>query len=127
MIIKRDGSLTTGTALNPNNVWAGSAFEYLRGQSFVSLGIVTPAAVASAGLLTAFYIGNALIAEEFTVPAIDPAVFGIDSPSLANNMFIQAAGNGGDRLVNTLRNPTAGTVKYSAVVQIVPSGGGRRG
>lgn len=127
MIIKRDGSLLTATSLNPNNIWAGSAFEYLRGPSFVSMGIVTPAPVANAGLLTAVYIGAALIAEEFVVPAIDPAVFGIDSASLANNFYIQAAGNGGDRLVSTLRNPTGGTVKYDAVAQIVPSGGGRRG
>lgn len=126
MIIKRNGSLTTGTTLTPNNVWSGSAFEYLKGPAYVSIGIITPAAVAAAGLLTACYIGAALIAEEFTVPMCDPAVFGINSAALSNQFYLQAAGNGGDRIVNTLRNPTGGTVTYDAIALITPAGGGRR-
>jgi hypothetical protein len=124
MIIKRDGSLLTVTALNPNNVWAGSAFEYLRGPSFVNMGVITPG--AAGGLLTAAYIGAALVAEEFEVPFSDPAVRGTDYPMIQEAYLIQAAGNGGDRLVNTLRNPTGGTLAYSAVAQITPAGGGRR-
>jgi len=125
MIIKRDGSLTTGTTLNPNNLWSGSAFEYLRGPSYVNIGIISPTTAALSGLLSACYVGAALVAEEFTVPNVDPAIFGLNTPQLANNFYIQAGGNGGDRLVNTLRNPTAGTVAYDAIAQIVPSGGGR--
>lgn len=124
MLIKRDGSLTTGIALNPNNVWAGSAFEYLRGPSFLNVGIITPG--AAGGLLTAMYVGAALIAEEFEVPFSDPAVRGTDYPMIQEAYLVQAAGTGGDRLVNTLRNPTGGTLTYSAVAQITPAGGGRR-
>lgn len=124
MIIKRDGSLGTGVTLNPNNVWAGSAFEYLRGPAFVSVGIITPG--AAGGLLTAMYIGSNLIAEEFVVPFSDPAVRGTDYPMIAEAYLIQAAGNVNDRLVNTLRNPTGGTVAYSAVAMITPAGGRRR-
>lgn len=124
MIIKRDGSLLTLTALNPNNVWSGSAFEYLRGPSFLSIGIVTPG--AAGGLLAAQYVGSALIAEEFEVPFSDPAVRGTDYPMIAEAYLMQAAGVGGDRLVTTLRNPTAGTLTYSAVAMIQPSGGRRR-
>lgn len=126
MIIKREGSLTTGTALNPNNLWSGSAFEYLRGPSYVSVGLSSLTTRALAGLLTAFYIGANLIAEEHTMPNTDPAIFGLDAAQLQNNFYIQAAGNGGDRLVTTVRNPTAGTVAFNGVVQIVPAGGGRR-
>jgi hypothetical protein len=86
VIIKRNGSLTTGTTLNPNNVWSGSAFEYLKG----------------------------------------PAIYGRNNAVLANDFYIQAGGVGGDRIVSTLRNPTAGTVAYDAIALITPVGGGRR-
>lgn len=124
MLIKRDVSLTTGTTLNPNNLWAGSAFEYLRGPSFINIGMITPG--TAGGLLTACYVGNSLIAEEFLVPFNNPAVRGTDYPMVAEAYLIQAGGNGGDRLVNTLRNPTGGTLTCSAVAQITPAGGGRR-
>jgi hypothetical protein len=123
MLIKRDGSLLTVTALNPNNVWSGSAFEYLRGPSFVQIGLITPG--AAGGLLAAMYVGASLIAEEFEVPFSDPAVRGTDYPMIAEAYLISAAGAGGDRLVTTLRNPTGGTLTYSAVALITPSG--RRG
>jgi hypothetical protein len=124
MIIRRNGSLLTVTALNPNNVWAGSAFEYLRGPSFISIGIQTPG--TAGGLLAAQYVGSALIAEEFEVPFSAPTVYGSNQPMLSDQMFIQAAGVGGDRLVTTLRNPTGGTLTYTALAIIQPAGGGRR-
>jgi len=124
MIIKRVGSLLTTAALNPNNVWAGSAFEYLRGPSFISIGIITPG--TAGGLLAAQYVGSALIAEEFEVPFAAPTVWGPNQPVSPDTMFIQAGGVGGDRLVTTLRNPTGGTLTYSALAIIQPAGGGRR-
>lgn len=124
MIIKRDGSLATGVTLNPNNVWSGSAFEYLRGPSFINLGIITPG--AAGGLLAAQYVGGNLIAEEFLVPFSDPAVRGTNYPMIAEAYLMQAGGNAQDRLVTTLRNPTGGTLTYSAVAMITPAGNGRR-
>lgn len=126
MIISRTGSLTTGTSLNPNNVWSGSSFEYLKGPALVAIGIISQTTQALKGLLTACYIGPALIAEEFEVPNVDPAIAGWNTPMLQQNVYITGGGNGGDRLVNTLRNPTAGTVAYNAVALITPAGGGRR-
>lgn len=124
MMIKRDGSLTTGTSLNPNNIWSGSAFEYLRGPSLVSLGIVTPA--AAGGLLSAFYCGSALIAEEYVVPTDNRGAAAGAGPLGSDDFYLQAAGMAGDRLVSTLRNPTGGTLTYSAVALITPVNGGRR-
>lgn len=124
MIIRRNGSLATVTALNPNNVWSGSAFEYLRGPSFLSVGIMTPG--TAGGLLAAMYVGSALIAEEFEVPFSAPTVWGANQPMMSDQMFIQAGGVGGDRLVTTLRNPTGGTLAYTALAIIQPAGGGRR-
>jgi hypothetical protein len=123
MLIKRVGSLATGVTLNPNNIWSGSAFEYLRGPSFISAGIITPG--TSGGLLSAFYVGSALIAEEFEVPFRAPTVDGPNQPE-TDELYMQAGGLGGDRLVNTLRNPTGGTVTYSALALITPAGGGGR-
>jgi hypothetical protein len=126
MIIKRNGSLTTGTTLNPNNVWSGSAFEYLKGPAIIAIGLMSPTTFALSGLLSACYVGSALIAEEYTVPNIDPAIFGRNNAIMANDFYIQAGGNGGDRIVSTLRNPTGGTVAYDAIAMITPVGGGRR-
>lgn len=124
MLIKRDGSLTTGATISPNNIWAGSAYEYLKGPSFVNIGLVTPG--AAGGLLSTCTIGGATIAEEFVVPFSDPAVRGTNYPMVAEAYLIQAGGTTLDRIVNTLRNPTGGTLTYSAVAQITAAGGGRR-
>lgn len=126
MIIKREGSLVAGAALNPNNLWSGSAFEYLKGPSFLSLGIVSLTTRALSGLLTAFFVGSNLVAEEFTMPNNDPAIKGTDSPLISDQFYIQAAGNQNDRVVSTVRNPTAGTVAFNGILQVVPAGGGRR-
>jgi hypothetical protein len=126
MIIKRTGTLATVTTLNPNNIWSGSAFEYLKGPAIVQIGLISVTTQALQGLLAAVYVGSALIAEEFTVPNVDPAIYGENTAQLANNFYIQAGGNGGDRLVTTLRNPTAGGIVYDAIALITPMGGGRR-
>lgn len=123
MFIKRVGSLTTGTTLNPNNIWSGSAFEYLKGPSFISIGIITPG--TAGGLLAAQYVGSALISEEFEVPFRAPTVDGPNQPE-TDELYLQAGGVGGDRVVTTLRNPTGGTLTYSALAMIQPAGGRRR-
>ena len=124
MIIKRDATLNAGLTLNPNNVWSGSAFEYLRGPSYISIGIITPG--AAGGLLAAQYVGGALIAEEFLVPFSDPAVRGTDYPMIAEAYLMQMGGGQNDRLVTTLRNPTVGNLAFSAVAMIQPASGRRR-
>jgi len=123
MFIKRTGSLTTGTTLNPNNVWSGSAFEYLKGPSFISIGIIT--AGTAGGLLAAQYVGSSLIAEEFEVPFRAPTVDGPNQPE-TDELYLQAGGLGGDRVVTTMRNPTGGTLTFSAIALIQPAGGRRR-
>ena len=64
--------------------------------------------------------------KEFEVPFSAPTVWGGNQPMLSDQMFIQAAGVGGDRLVTTLRNPTGGTLAYTALAIIQPAGTGRR-
>ena len=124
MFIKRDGSLAAGATLNPNNLWAGSAFEYLQGPSLISIGLVTPA--AAGGLLSAMYVGGALIGEEYVVPTDNRGAAAGAAPLASDDFWIMAAGRQNDRLVNTLRNPTAGALTYSGIALITPAGGGRR-
>jgi len=128
MIIKRTATLATVSTLNPNNIWSGSAFEYLKGPAIVSVGLISCTTQALSGLLSAFYVGAALIAEEYVVPNIDPAIYGRNNALMHQDFYIQAGGGGGDRIVSTLRNPTAGTVAYDAIAVITPmgNGGGRR-
>lgn len=126
MIISKQYSVATGVTLNPNNLWSGSAYEYLKGPALVAIGIISTTTQALKGMLTACYVGSMLIAEEYEVPNVDPAIMGLNTPMMSNNVYIQAGGNGGDRLVNTLRNPTAGTIVGNGTAIITPVGGGRR-
>jgi hypothetical protein len=121
-VIKKDGSLAAGLSLTPNNIWAGSAFELLPWAASISIAIVTPA--AAGGLLTACYVGGALIAEEYVVPADNRGAAAGAGPIIPDDYLIQAGGAAGMRLVNTLRNPTGGALTYSAVAIIMPYGGG---
>lgn len=126
MIISRNGSLLTGVTLNPNNIWSGSAFEIMRGPTYCTLGVITPA--AAGGLLASQYMGSQLIAEEFLVPFRAPTVDGPSQPVIPGDMFLSMGGNAGERLVTTLRNPTGGTLTYNALALLTPAGGrGRRG
>lgn len=126
MIIKRDGSIAAGNALTPNNIWAGSAFEYLRGPAFLSFGIVCVGATAAAtnNLMIGITVGAALVAEEYEAPGVVNAVRGVTYPQIAEAFLVQAAGTGGDRLVTTARNIDATNARvFSAVVQITPARG----
>jgi len=118
MIIKRTATLATVSTLNPNNIWSGSAFEYLKGPAIVSVGLISCTTQAISGLLSAFYVGAALIAEEYTVPTQDPAIRGMNTAKISDQFYLQAGGNGGDRVVSTLRNPPGGAIIFRAIAQI---------
>jgi hypothetical protein len=123
-MIKKDGSLLTATTLTPNNLWSGSAYEYLGGPSLISIAIVTPA--AAGGLLSSTTVGGVTIAEEYLVPTDNRGAAAGAGPLASDDFQIQAAGNIMQRIVSTLRNPTGGTLTYSAVCIVTPVGGGRR-
>jgi|KBSMisStaDraftv2_1062788.scaffolds.fasta_scaffold43948_2 hypothetical protein len=126
MIMQRLQSLATTATLNPNNFWAGSAFEYLKGPAFIAIALYSITTQALSGVLSAAYIGSNLIAEEYTVPNQDPAIWGANLPQIQNAFYLTGGGNGGDRIVNTLRNPTGGTVVTQGTAIITPAGRGRR-
>lgn len=102
---------TTNIAANSvdENVLSGSAFEFLRGRSFVSMGIVQ----AATGLFVTIQAGGNVIAEEFE-PPIEATAF----PQTNEDFYFNTFGAAGDRLVIRVRNSTAGAIDVRTVVQI---------
>jgi len=91
------------------NVLAGSAFEFARGRSFVSMGMVQ----AATGLFVTLQAGGNVIAEEFP-PPIEPTAF----PQTNEDFYFNSFAVSGDRLVVRVRNSTGGAIVIRVVVQI---------
>lgn len=91
-----------------DNLFNGSAFEYLRAPA-----IVTVACLASAtGAFITLQVGPTVVLEE-SAPAVGTAM-----PIAPDNFLYVAAGVPGDRLVLRARNPTGGSITFRAVAQI---------
>lgn len=110
-----------------NNLVSGSAFEFARVQSVYSIGIFASAS----GAFTTIQGGSDIIAEEFPCPvsgiaANNPSGAAMTTtsqfPVIPDEMYFTDVLNPGDRLVIRFRNPTAGAITASFVVQIAPTG-----
>lgn len=96
------------TATNSDNIWAGSAFEYMR-----SNGVCSAAVVASAtGAFITIQSGPDVVVEES--PPYVLAAF----PVVPDQFFYNWAAAIGDRLLCRLRNPTGGTITFRTVLNI---------
>jgi len=107
-VIQKETSVAAGVA--NDNIFAGSAFEYIRSPGVVSIGAV---ASATGGFIT-IQAGPTLILEE-SPPAIKATM-----PVVPDDFLYQAAVVPGDRLVLRFRNPTGGALVIRAVAQIAP-------
>ena len=107
-VIQRETSVAAG-GVN-DNIFSGSAFEYVR-----QPGVVSIAAVASAtgGFIT-LQAGPTLILEE------SPPTVKVTMPTVPDDFLYQSAVVPGDRLVLRFRNPTAGALVLRAVAQLSP-------
>lgn len=105
-VIQRELSLPAG-AVN-ENILSGSAFEFARQNSLVSIGVVASAT----GTFATINSGSDVVAEEFA-PAIK-ATF----PIIPDEMYYSDVAAQGDRLVIRVRNPTAGAITLRAIVQL---------
>ena len=110
-----------------NNVIAGSAFEFAKVQSIYSIGV----AQSNQGGFCTIQGGSDIIAEEFPPPVIgiaanNPSAAAVTTtsayPVVPDEMYFTDVLNSGDRLVIRYRNPTAGAIVLSTVVQISPTG-----
>jgi hypothetical protein len=121
-VIVRSADIAAG-AVNAN-IWAGSVFEYARSNGLLSIGLVSPETAAAgpvAGLLATINVGADVVAEEFAVPTLDPAVMGINAPIIPDHFWFQDAAAQGDRIVTSIRNPTAGALAFSGVAIFTPT------
>ncbi len=108
-VIQRSTSVAANTVVD--NLLAGSAFEYLNSRSIISMGVTTDAT----GIVFTIQIGSTVVVEE------SPAeVKASEFPSIPDEMYYNAAGVQGDRVVIRARNTTAGAIQTRVLVQITP-------
>lgn len=91
------------------NLLAGSAFEFARGNTFISMGIVQSAT----GMFITIQNGGNVVAEEFE-PPIEATAF----PQTNEDFYFNSFAVTGDRLVVRARNSTGGALTVRVVVQI---------
>lgn len=91
------------------NLLAGSAYEFVRGNSFVSMGLVQSAT----GMFITIQAGGTVVAEEFE-PPIETTAF----PQTNEDFYFNTFAVAGDRLVVRARNSTGGALTVRVVVQI---------
>lgn len=110
-----------------NNLCSGSAFEFARVQSVVSIGI----SASANGAFCTIQGGSDIIAEEFPVMVIgvaanNPGAVALTTtsqyPIIPDDMYFTDVLNPGDRLVIRFRNPTGGAINAAFVAQISPTG-----
>lgn len=111
-VITREVTVAAGAS--NDNLLSGSAFEFLRSPSVVSVGIVQSAA----GGFVGFTSGADLIAEEFS-----PPVNASGWPVVPDEFYYSDFGAPGDRLVMRARNPSGGNITFRVIVQITPTAG----
>jgi hypothetical protein len=105
---------TVATGATNSNLLAGSAFEFMRGNVYLSIGIV--ADVASAKFT--IFSGSDLICEESDAPVKAANTY----PVIPDDMYFNDVATLADRLVLALRNTNAGNAVYSATVQVTNLG-----
>jgi hypothetical protein len=107
-VIQREVSVAAG-AVN-DNLLSGSAFEFARQNSLVSMGVVQS---ATGGFVT-IQSGSDIVAEEFA-PQIKTSF-----PIIPDEFFYSDVAAAGDRLVVRARNPTGGALIFRIIAQVTP-------
>lgn len=105
-VIQKEVSIPASTA--NENILSGSAFEFLRGNSVVSIGLTGSAT----GLVANIQSGADIILEE------SPLEIKTSFPVIPDEMYYNDVGIGGDRLVIRVRNTTVGALTVRAIVQV---------
>lgn len=107
-VIQKEISVA-GNATN-DNLLSGSAFEFLRGNAIVSLGLTGSAT----GLVASVQSGADIVLEE------SPILVKTTMPTIPDDMYYNDVGVLGDRLVVRVRNTTGGALTVRLVAQITP-------
>lgn len=96
-----------------DNVFSGSAFEFIRQPSVVSVGITA----AAVGLFAYLQSGADIIAEEFTPPVQTRF------PIVPDEFYYSDFAAPGDRMVLRVRNSTGAGIICRAIAQITETRG----
>jgi hypothetical protein len=108
-VIMREVSVGAG-ASDPN-LLSGSSFEFVRGNVFISAGVVA----AATGTFITIYSGADLVLEE-SPPFVIAAAGSF--PVIPDHMYFNDVATLADRIVISARNPTGGAVVHRPLVQI---------
>lgn len=106
--IQKETSVAANATVD--NLISGSSFEFLRGNSVVSIGMVGSAT----GLVATIQSGSDVVLEEA------PLLVKTTMPTIPDDMYYNDVGVAGDRLVLRIRNTTGGALTCRAIVQITP-------
>jgi hypothetical protein len=109
MIMKETSIAASATN---DNLLSGSAFEFARGRGIISMGI----SGAATGLLATLQAGADIIAEEFALPILTRY------PIVPDEMYFTDVVEQGDRIVQRVRNSTAGALVARSVTQLSMGG-----
>lgn len=105
-VIQKEISIAAN-AVN-DNIISGSSFEFLRGNSIVSIGLTGSAT----GLVANIQSGADIVLEE------SPLLVKASQPTVPDDMYYNDVGVNGDRLVIRVRNTTAGALTVRGVIQV---------
>jgi len=105
-VIFRETSVAANSTVD--NLLAGSAFEFARQNSLVSVGV----AQAATGCFVTFNSGSDVVAEEFPPPILTRY------PIIPDEMYASDVAAAGDRLVLRVRNTTGGAIIVRTIVQV---------
>jgi hypothetical protein len=95
-----------------NNLVSGSAYEFSRGRSLLSLGITA----AATGSFFTLQSGSDVIVEESAPPVLTRY------PVVPDEMYFNDVMENGDRLVVRARNPTGGAIIHRVMALMSPIG-----
>ena len=107
-VIQREVAVAAGGV--EENLLAGSAFEFLRSRSVVSMAIVS--SDNTSNTFCTIQIGSRVVAEEF-VPRQ-----GTTYPDTDNAFYYNAGGLPNERMVVRARNATAGSETFRIIAQV---------
>lgn len=105
-VMQREVSVAANATVD--NIFAGSAFEFLRGNSVVSIGV----GASATGIVMNIQSGADIVLEEATAPILTRY------PIIPDEMYYTDVGQMGDRVVLRVRNTTAGALTVRAIAQI---------
>lgn len=105
-VIQKEVSVGANSSIE--NVLSGSAFEFLRQNAVVSIGVTA----AATGIVVNIQSGADVILEE------TDAFIKTNFPVIPDEMYYNDVGVAGDRLVVRLRNTTGGAIVARVIAQI---------